>query len=513
MSRDLVFSRRLALAVVLLAVLPAILTAQARSAAPARRRPSPKPAAAPSPNPEPTPSPGWQTVRNDAKGQVLLSRPSQEVEMRPGSLGWRDKKTAPRASLFVICTGTKLDLELAPAADGVSRPLSVKKEPVLLRLDQDKAFEQSTGRFDFVFQDGLGLVKKLLAHDWLVLRYVAHDGYRENTFDLAGLDAALAPVESPCGLTAGTVAAATAGRPTGTRPPPPPLDAEHSTVGAWNVLSRVNRFDDSRTVAASVDSVKPLAKVKGGLSEPAHLIVRALGGSIEAYVTFPFTVSSLEAVSFDGAPPQLFNGDMAAGNRGLFLSPTRRLLREIAKHRRMVVTAKTDGADLVAEFDLADFDKVAPRVLEAAGQSTAVLVDAPRTGKWQTTRADGSSAILRLEAEGAAGGPELLIACRKASEDAFLVAPGITEKSAKGMTLAFDGETPQKTTMYPHREIDLLRGEDVMSLSVAAIRPDDLRRHKRLTVHFNKLPSDVVFDLTGLETWREPLEEAGCKGK
>ena len=60
--------RVLAVAGLLLAVLPPVLAAQARPGATPRRKPAPSkaPAAAPSPTPEPPPPPGWQTSREEA---------------------------------------------------------------------------------------------------------------------------------------------------------------------------------------------------------------------------------------------------------------------------------------------------------------------------------------------------------------------------------------------------------------------------------------------------------------
>ena len=496
----------------LLSLLPPVVAAQARAGATPRRKPAPSKAPAPSPTPEPPPPPGWETSRDATTGKVALTRPSQEIETSTGA-SWKRRDGPPRSFLAITCDGAKLDVALRPAAEPPPR-VDVKREPIRLRLGQDKAFDQYAD-FHMVFSDSPALARKLLGHDWLVLRYVAYDGYREHSFDLTGLESALAPFESSCGLPAGTVAAAAAARPPGKRPAPPSAVHEKSTVGAWTVLSKVNRLDDTRTVVVTVDSVDPKVPAKGDPAEPARLVVRALGGAIDVYVKFPNSVHGLGDVRFDDDPPSRYQHDEATGGAGLFLSPTPRVLRDLARHRRMVVTAKATGADVVAEFDLSGFAAVAPRALEAAGLTPAVLVEVPRTGKWQLGAADFSRALLRLPAEGVGdSGAALLIECEKKSTGIYLAAPGVKEKDVKGAALTFGSEAPQTNVLYlSYGNADLAPGATIMGLHNEEARRADLTKHDRLTVRFKKIPADLVFDLSGLETWREPLEEAGCGTK
>jgi hypothetical protein len=508
--------RVLAVGGLLLGVLTPAVGAPAQAGAnPPRRKPAPTrvPAARPSPTPEPTPPPGWETARDAATGKVTLTRPSQEVETRPG-IRWSAREGPARSFLAITCNGSKLDLALRAAADPPFLAADVKKEPVRLRLDQDKAFDEYTGFGDFIFTNGPALLRRLLGHDWLALRYVAYDGYREHTFDLTGLETALAPVESACGLAAGTVAAATAARPPGKRPAPPSAVHDETTVGPWKVMSRINRLDDTRTVVVTIDSVSPKvdSKGKGAAEEPARLVVRALGGALDVYVKFPTSVHTLGEVRFDEDPPSRYQHDSAAGGAGLFLSPTPRLLRDLARHRRMVVTAKATGADVVAEFDLSGFAAVAPRALEAAGLGPAVLVEAPRAGKWQLAAADFSKAVLRLPAEGAGdGGAALLIECKLKRMEVYLAAPGVKQKDVKGATVALGSEAPKTKALYlSYGNADLAPGATLLGWHQEPSRRADLWKQERLTVRFKKMPGDLVFDLSGLETWREPLEEAGC---
>ena len=237
--------KRTTLLALCICLLPAVLGAQAKPAP--RRTPAPK--ATPTPKPESTPPPGWQT--QELKTGMRLSRPAQEQE--------RSMLELRRAELAIVCETASLKLTFAPAITYVQMD---RKEPVLLRFDQDKAAEAHLTGSPFStasFSESDRLVRSLLAHHWLLLRYVA-SGYKEVTFNVTGLASALEPHEATCGLAAGSVAAAAATRPASPWPSPPPAAVDESHEGAWTAVSRLNRFDDSLTVAISVPSRTPFGK-------------------------------------------------------------------------------------------------------------------------------------------------------------------------------------------------------------------------------------------------------------
>lgn len=313
----------------------------------------------------------WVLTRDSA---MLTTRSIERSDHRPTNAAFPgDTMNIP--TLLLRCAGP----DRVSIAGHRRRDFTAGSFPVLYRLDGERSVSIRATHRDATTEIAMpvaldAFLAKLLAHDWLVVRFVEGGRYRDTSFDLAGLAAPLRAFAAACRVPAAPLERVTASRPAGRPRAPQPIEprGDEHRVGDWIVNSRTDRFDDSRIVVARLvpASATPLVRMLGA---PSGLYVRSMGGKLEVFVdNSPLGGGSVDIV-LDDAPRRRVPVT-GGGSAGAFFARPLDLLRELRPHATMVLKS---GAGQ-ATFRLAGLDSALAPVLAAARLPAGALATRAR---------------------------------------------------------------------------------------------------------------------------------------
>lgn len=302
----------------------------------------------------PLPSSARWTVSADST-EVAATLAPMELSTRPES-----------PHLRVSCSGrvAALGLQFAPKAYGLISIMGAN--PILYRFDRDQREESRATIWRWANElrwpaEASRYVPLLLTRDWLIVRFTGERGYQEATYDLGDSEGAIRSIVNRCPSLARVVDSTFAARTArGPQLPMPSAANSQERMGDWTLVRLTNRFDDSRTLIATIAPRNPSI-----FSQDVRLFVRSMERELEVFVTAMIARDTL-AVQFDEGEWRSFPTRSGAGNAD-FLADPMAFAQALRGHSRVRLRSGYQKSPL--EFSLVRSDEAIQPVLAASGRS------------------------------------------------------------------------------------------------------------------------------------------------
>ncbi len=330
-----------------------------------------------------------QWKRSGAGATLELSLPSATAEP-PSRSQWSIK---PLSEVLIRCRDHKPQVGLAPGSLAGDKSGSTVK----VRFDQEQAKDYLVtaeplskdffgGQINH-FANPRTLIEALLAHRSMLVRYASNGGYsKEAAFDLPGLDAVIGDFEQACGIARPFARSSPKGGETAGGPAAVPVAAPAAAnlaVGNWSVSQETSKFDDRKTIIATLEADQPWT-VRGKLTgtalertsysiEPV-LVLRCREAVAEAYIVqtrlFSRSPGSVDVkIQFDAVSPQNAELGISEDGKVLFFAKASDLVKKMVGARRLGITFKPIKGDPPPEgeavFDLTGVDRALGSWLQA----------------------------------------------------------------------------------------------------------------------------------------------------